>query len=53
MQAIETVVEVGAASPNAPRFALRGFGMVSHPAGFGGPELRRAMMLMQSHVRSN
>ena len=46
MQAIETVVEVGAASPNAPRFALRGFGMVSHPAGFGGPELRRAMMLI-------
>ncbi len=46
MQAIEAVVEVGAASANAPRFALRAFGMASHPAGFGGPELRRAMMLI-------
>jgi len=46
MQAIEAVVEVGAAIPNAPRFSLRAFGMASHPAGFGGPELRRAMMLI-------
>jgi transcriptional regulator with XRE-family HTH domain len=46
MQAIEAVVEVGAAIPNAPRFGLRAFGMASHPAGFGGPELRRAMMLI-------
>jgi transcriptional regulator with XRE-family HTH domain len=46
MQAIETVVEVGAAIPSAPRFILRAFGTVSHPAGFGGPELRGAMMLI-------
>jgi transcriptional regulator with XRE-family HTH domain len=46
MQAIEAVVEVGAAIPNAARFSLRAFGMASHPAGFAGPELRRAMMLI-------
>ncbi len=46
MQPVEAVVEFGAAGQAAPRFLLRAFGEASYPAGFGGPELRSAMMLI-------
>ena len=46
MQPIEVLVEWGAASLTAPRFLLRAYGEASHPLGFAGPQLRRAMMLI-------
>jgi predicted transcriptional regulator len=46
MQPIETYAEFGATGPAAPRFLLRAFGQTQHPAGFAGPELRAAMMLI-------
>ncbi len=46
MQPIEAQAQVGADGLSAARFTLRAFGITSHPAGFGGPELRRAMMLI-------
>jgi transcriptional regulator with XRE-family HTH domain len=46
MQPIEVLAEWGAPSPSAPRFVLRAFGEASHPQGFAGPQLRRAMMLI-------
>ena len=46
MQPIEALVEWGASSPTAPRYVLRAYGEASHPQGFAGPQLRRAMMLI-------
>ena len=46
MQPIEVLAEWGGGGPNAPRFVLRAFGEATHPQGFSGPQLRRAMMLI-------
>ncbi|MDZ7904972.1 MAG: short-chain fatty acyl-CoA regulator family protein [Cypionkella sp.] len=46
MQPIEVTAEFGASGPAAPRFILRAFGQTYYPAGYSGPELRSAMMLI-------
>lgn len=44
MQPVEALAE--APGPIPMRFLLRAWGEVAHPEGFGGPELRRAAMLI-------
>lgn len=49
MMPIETVVETAGAEPM--RFRMRGFCQPRFPAGFGGPELREAAMLILPEPR--
>ncbi len=45
-QAVAGVGAAGVGGAAAARFTLRAFCQSSHPFGFGGPELRKAMMLI-------